>query len=188
MEYKDRSYPLFSVCGLNCGLCPRHHTEGKSKCPGCAGEGFLKVHPTCGVLSCAQRKDVEYCFLCEEYPCGKYDGADLSDSFITHKNQLRDLDKANAMGMDAYCYELNKKVETLKYLLENCDDGRHKSFYCVAVNLLDMEDIDAVLSQIADMLKTEKDIKARTSTAACLFDEIADGKGISLKLRKKSKS
>jgi len=34
MEYKQREYPLFSACGLNCGLCPRYHTDGISKCPG----------------------------------------------------------------------------------------------------------------------------------------------------------
>jgi len=56
MEYKIRSYPQFSACGLNCGLCPRYHTSGITRCPGCAGENFLMKHPSCGVLSCSQRK------------------------------------------------------------------------------------------------------------------------------------
>ena len=97
MEYKTRQYALFSACGLNCGLCPRYHTNGKSRCPGCAGEGFSMAHPPCRVLSCSQRKGIEYCYLCDEYPCKKYDGVDLSDSFITHKNQFLDFEKANPL-------------------------------------------------------------------------------------------
>ena len=60
MENKAREYPLFSACGLNCGLCPRHHTVCSSRCPGCAGDGFSTVHPTCGLLSIQ-----EICASCE---------------------------------------------------------------------------------------------------------------------------
>ena len=71
IEYK-RKYPLFSACGLNCGLNPRFYTKGDSKCPGCGGENFSAKHPPCGVLSCSQRNLIEYCYLCNEYPCKKY--------------------------------------------------------------------------------------------------------------------
>lgn len=47
MEYKQREYPMFSACGLNGGLCPRHQMDGTSKCPGCSGKEFLTKHPTC---------------------------------------------------------------------------------------------------------------------------------------------
>lgn len=122
-----RSYPLFSACGLNCGLCPQYHTSGKSKCPGCAGKDFLASHPPCGVLSCCQRYGHEYCFQCKEYPCQKYNGVDRTDSFITHKNQFRDLDKAKN-NINAYQAELDEKVAILQELLTNYNDGRRKSF------------------------------------------------------------
>lgn len=35
-EYR-RSEPLFSQCGLNCGLCPMYHIREESHCPGCGG-------------------------------------------------------------------------------------------------------------------------------------------------------
>lgn len=35
METMKRGAPGFSLCGLNCGLCPRFNTEAKSKCLGC---------------------------------------------------------------------------------------------------------------------------------------------------------
>ena len=185
MEYQIRENPLFSVCGLNCGLCPRYHTDGSSKCPGCAGEGFSLKHPSCGVLSCCQRKNVECCLLCEEYPCKKYDGADMFDSFITHKNQLRDMEKAIGVGLNAYETELNEKIGLLIKLLKNYDDGRRKGFFCLAVNLLDLHDIKAIMEQLDNASATDVSKKSKAANAAFLFEELADEKGISLKLRKK---
>ena len=185
MEYKTRTYPLFSVCGLNCGLCPRFHTIGKSRCPGCAGEGFSDVHPACGVLSCCQRKNMEYCFLCNEYPCKKYDGADQTDSFITHKNQLRDMGKAKQTGMEAYQTELDEKVRILEELLKCCDDGRRKGFYCLAVNLLDLRDVKSVMRQFYETVDAETPVKESAAIAVRLLNAVAEQQSVTLKLRKK---
>lgn len=187
MEYQQRDYPLFSACGLNCGLCPRYQMDGASKCPGCSGEGFLTKHPKCGVLSCAQRKGLEYCFQCDEYPCKKYEGADASDSFITHKNQLRDNEKAKRIGMEAYRSELDEKISVLEKLLVNYDDGRRKSFFCVAVNLLEMADITDIMARIESETRTDDSVKEKATTAVRLLQDAADRQGISLKLRKKTK-
>ena len=184
MNYKTRNYPLFAVCGLNCGLCPRYYTTGTSKCPGCAGEGFSEVHPTCGILSCCQRKGLEYCFECDEFPCKKYDGEGVKDSFITHRNQFIDMDKAKRIGIEVYKTELNEKVGFLQELLKNYDDGRRKSFFCLAVNLLELSDIKAIMEQIAAEAALDSPIKARTAAAVHLFEEMATQRGISLKLRK----
>ena len=184
MEYKTRKYPLFSACGLNCGLCPRYHTYGTSRCPGCAGEGFSEVHPPCGVLSCCQRKGLEYCFDCDEYPCKKYDGAELTDSFITHKNQLRDIDKAKQIGMEAYEAELNTKIRILDDLLKNYNDGRRKGFFCLAVNLLDLADVGLVMKKLGSELELQAPIKEKAAAAVRLFQTKADEKGIVLRLRK----
>ena len=188
MENYRRQYPLFSACGLNCGLCPRYHTDGKSRCPGCAGEGFSTVHPSCGVLSCCRRKNVEYCFLCGDYPCKKYDGADLSDSFITHKNQLCDLDKAKRIGMVAYEIELDEKVRALGELLNNYDDGRRKSLYCVAVNLLDLPDVKAIMKQLNGECEPEMPVKSKAAVAVRLIEGMAEKRAVSLQLRKKAKA
>lgn len=187
MEYQTRTYPLFSACGLNCGLCPRFHTDGASKCPGCAGEGFLTKHPTCGILSCCGRKEIEYCCLCQEYSCKKYDKADEFDSFITHKNQLRDLEKMRKIGLEAYIAELNDKVRMLEKLLEHYDDGRRKSFFCTAVNLLSLQDIHSIMKQAADSVGPDIPRKEKCAAAIRLFEKAAEEQGILLKLRKKEK-
>ena len=184
MEYTQRKYPQFSACGLNCGLCPRYHTSGTSKCPGCSGDGFLAKHPKCGVLSCCQHKNLEYCYQCDVFPCKKYDGADQSDSFISHLNQFEDLKKAKNIGIGAYSKELNEKVTILETLLANYDDGRRKSFFCIAVNLLELQDVKRILKQIELEVLPEQSIKERAAIAVRLFQAIADKQGISLSLRK----
>lgn len=187
MEYKQRQYALFSACGLNCGLCPRYHTDGTSKCPGCGGENFSLKHPACGVLSCCQRHGVEYCCMCCEYPCKKFEGSDNTDSFITHRNQLTDLNKAKNIGLNAYEAELNIKVELLNSLLTDFDDGRRKSFFCTAVNLLDLQDLKNIVEQINDEIKPGSTLKEKSATASRLLQALAEKRGISLQLRKKNK-
>ena len=184
MEYKTRSYPLFSACGLNCGLCPRFYTIGSSRCPGCAAEGFSDVHPSCGILSCCQRKGIEYCFECEEFPCGKHDKRGMADSFITHRNFLSNMEKAKRIGMDDYRAELDAKVKMLEELLEGYNDGRRKNFFCLAVNLLDLQDICCVMSRLADTIAPDAPLKEKAAAAVRLFEEIADIRGVYLKLRK----
>jgi hypothetical protein len=184
MEYKTRKHSLFSACGLNCGLCPRFYTDGDSRCPGCAGVGFSSVHPSCGILSCCQRKNIEYCFLCEEFPCKKYDGVDLSDSFITHKNQLRDLEKAKKIGIEAYITELDEKVAVLKELLAKYNDGRKKSFFCLAVNLFELQDIKIIMKRIAEDVEPDSSLNEKAAMVARFFEEMAEKRGMSLQLRK----
>lgn len=188
LAYQQRNYPLFSACGLNCGLCPRYQMTGASKCPGCCGENFLSKHPKCGVLSCSQRKEIEYCYQCADFPCKKYDGADQADSFITHLNQFKDMNKARALGIDTYKAELDEKISLLENLLADYDDGRRKGFLCLAVNLLALADVKKVAEQLELEVRPEQPVQARAATAACLFQAMAEQRGIVLKLRKKSKT
>ncbi|NCB50602.1 MAG: DUF3795 domain-containing protein [Clostridia bacterium] len=185
MVYRQRKYPLFSACGLNCGLCPRYHMNGASRCPGCAGENFSEKHPSCGVLSCSQRHGVECCCICAEFPCERYGGADLADSFITHKNQLRDLGKAKGIGLAAYKTELNNKVGLLENLLANYDDGRRKSFFCIAVNLLEINDIEFAMEQTMNSTDQNDPVKEKAAVAVRIFQETAEKRNVVLKLRKK---
>jgi len=179
-----RKYPQFSACGLNCGLCPRYYTDGDSRCPGCGGENFTKLHCSCSVLPCNQRKGLEYCYLCNEFPCKKYDKWD-KDSFITHQNMMKDFKKAKTIGLNAYKKELNEKIKILEDLLANYNDGRRKSFYCLAVNLLELADIKSVLKQIRKATTLDDlTLKEKSVIAVELFEAAAKDRNVVLKLRR----
>lgn len=90
MKLKDfiRDNLWFSLCGLNCGLCPM---KLDSYCPGCGGgEG----NQSCKIAKCSiQHGKIEYCNQCQEY-----------DIFITHRNWKQDFEKMKGMGVEAYNY------------------------------------------------------------------------------------
>ena len=91
MEEFKRKNPLFSLCGLNCGLCTMRLG---GHCPGC-GQG----NRPCKAARCAMGRNVKYCFECPDYPCDIYGHADEYDSFITHLNQKADMQKAKEIGI-----------------------------------------------------------------------------------------
>ncbi len=145
-EYR-RDYPAFALCGLNCGLCPRFHTTGASRCPGCGGPGFHLQHPTCAVVTCARSHGVaEFCFECPEYPCDRYTRPNVRDSFISYRHAGADLARA-AGDLEAYRRDLDEKVALLRVILRDFDDGRRKGFYCLAVNLLPLEDVRTIVEE-----------------------------------------
>jgi hypothetical protein len=185
MEEYKREYPLFALCGLNCGLCPRFHTEGSSRCPGCGGKDFHLKHPACAVITCNKKNDNgEYCFQCSLFPCNRYKEASKVDSFISYRNVLADFIKAKKAGVAACKSELNEKVKILEYLIANYDDGRKKGFYCIGVNLLDLSDLKEIMKEEKKVKNESIDTKEKIKSIVDLFNSIAEGKKIELKLRK----
>ncbi len=176
-----RSDILFSLCGLNCGLCSMHIG---GYCPGCGGgEG----NQSCKIARCSlQNGKPEYCSLCRRFPCEKYEEIDKFDSFITYFNQKRDLKKRDEIGTEEYQKEQKEKIEMLEWLLQNYNDGRKKSFFCLAVNLLELEDLREVKHQIRQDAGMEKlSLKEKAACVKKLLEAKADERQIVLKLRKK---
>jgi len=93
------------------------------------------------------------------------------------------MEKAASIGIGAYKAELDKKTHLLKRLLADYDDGRRKSFYCTAVNLLDFQDVRSVMDQV-EAIGMDTDLKNKAKAAAAAFEEMAAKRGISLKLRR----
>lgn len=186
MSDYQRVYPMFSLCGLNCGLCPRYQTKGDSKCPGCGGKDFALKHPSCKVINCSKKHgQFEYCFQCPSYPCEKYNAEYTVDSFITYANVQKDMNKARKDGLENYQAELNAKIIILESLLEHYNDGRKKNYYCIAVNLLDLVTLQYIMKQINETIAT-KDIslKDKIEQVTTLFEAQAAASGIEIKLRK----
>jgi hypothetical protein len=181
MKGFHRQNQLFSLCGLNCGLCPMFLNKN---CPGCGGG---TGNQSCKIARCSmEHGGVEYCFQCQEYPCEKYEHIDDHDSFITHRNQKADLEKARQSGMEAYNAEQAEKTKILDILLSGYNDGRKKTLFCMAVNLLDLQELREVLRQIdnkSDMRTLM--LKEKSAFATGLIQNAAAKKNIDLKMRKK---
>jgi len=94
------------------------------------------------------------------------------------------MEKAKRIGLSAYEAELNERVKMLEMLIESYNDGRKKSFYCLATNLLELPDIKTVIGRIEKEIKPDMSSKEKAAIATKLFNEMAELRGVSLKLRK----
>lgn len=182
MKDFSRNDLSLSLCGLNCKLCPM---QLGGYCPGCGGGAG---NQPCAIARCSLQHDhVQYCFLCSEYPCSNYAGAEDYDSFITHQHQLGDIQRASEIGIDAYNQEQQRKFEILQSLLAEFNDGRKKTFYCVAVNLLPLGQLEGIMKQITNNPSLKAlPLKDQVAKVVALFEEEASREGLVLKLRKKA--
>lgn len=174
-----REYPLFSLCGLSCGLCTMHIG---GYCPGCGGGDG---NQSCSIARCSVEHGVVFCSLCAEYPCAKYDGIDEYDSFISTQNMRENLDRVKEIGLAPYKAELDEKIMMLHTLLEQYNDGRHKSPFCTAVNLLKLDSLRHIMKQCKAEVTTDMTMKERAALVTAKLNLAADMQGISLKMRKK---
>lgn len=179
MKGFERENTLFSLCGLNCGLCTMRLG---GYCGGC-GNG----NQSCKIARCSlAHGGIQYCYECKEYPCERYQQVDEADSFITHQRRKEDLERARSIGIEQYNAEQREKMELLSRLLSQYNDGRRKTFYCVAVNLLELSELREAEEQIrSNEGLSALPLKEQCAYVAGVLQAIADRRGVTLKLRKK---
>ena len=171
MKGFTRDNPYFSLCGLNCKLCSMNIS---GHCSGC---GF--GNQSCPIARCSlEHGNHEYCFLCTKYPCERYAHIDEADSFITHMNQKSDLEKMQRIGEEVYNAEQVEKRQILDRLLAEYNDGRKKTLFCLAVNLMPLEDLRAAFAN--------DDLQLPIQDRAKLMEKrLKEKSSIDLKLRRK---
>ena len=180
MKGFTRGETRFSLCGLNCTLCSMHLG---GYCPGCGGGAG---NQSCAIARCSlEHGGVQFCWECPEYPCPRYEGFDDGDSFVSHHNRQQDIAQARELGLETYLARLEEKRTIPDTLLAHYNDGRRKTFFCTAVYLLPLEDLRRVMAALAGRPEAEEQpVRERSLAAAGLLQEAAEGRGLSLKLRK----
>jgi len=195
-ERPTKIYPTIGCCGLDCGLCPRYYTIGSSRCPGCCGPDFFNRHPSCSYITCCvKKKNLEVCAQCDEFPCPKFEswlvGGGEYDSFLTHKKAYPNLNFIRKYGIEKFIEQQRKRIRLLETMIENFDDGRSRSFYCIAATLLPITDLEASLNKTEQKIKADNigsdDIKTKSKILKGFLNNFATKEGIELKLRKKAK-
>ena len=181
MKGFTRSNQCLSLCGLNCKLCPMNLAR---HCSGCGVD-----NQSCKIARCSiEHEKIEYCFQCDSFPCDQYAHIDDFDSFITHQNQMNDIEKAQRIGLPAYNAEQKEKRKILDFFLANYNDGRRKKLFCIAVNLLEVNEIENILQTV----KSDKEFQGLSKKEQAFIitkqlQDIAANKGIELKLKLRKK-
>jgi hypothetical protein len=183
-------YPTIGVCGLDCGLCPRYYTLGQSRCPGCGGPDFFNKHPSCSFITCCvKKKNLEVCAECSDFPCPKfksneeYQQLKESSSYPSSKKVMPNLNFIKEYGIEKFVTQQKERIKLLEAMIKNFDDGRSKSFFCKAANLLDLIDLRSSLDKATQKIKTDKvkqsDAKNKALILKANLKEIALKKGVS---------
>ena len=196
VEHPVKKYPTLGCCGLDCGLCPRYYTVGASRCPGCCGPDFFNKHPSCSYITCCvKKKGLEVCAQCDEFPCSKFaswlDKTMIEDSFLTHQKIEPNLYFIREQGLEKFLKQQKKRIALLERMLKDFDDGRSKSFYCIAATLLPVVELESLLGEAGRKLKADKikdgDTVTKTIILRQLLNDFAAKGGVELKLRSKNR-
>jgi hypothetical protein len=189
-EYPLKKYPIVGACGLNCGLCPRYHTEGTSKCPGCGGPDFGQKHPSCGFITCCvKQRNLETCAQCADWAdCERVAknlaAAKHSDSFISYRPLADNFAFIRENGIEEFVRREMEKQELLNYLIDNYYEGRSKGFYCISCQLVPLEKLKEALADAGAKMTADIDIKEKARLVRAAINNLADALKINLKLRK----
>ena len=180
-------YPEIGICGLSCRLCPRYHTESKSRCGGCKSE--FRMSAGCPFITCAvKNKGVEFCWQCKENEtCEKWrkhrEFSKRVDSFICYQKLEDNITFIQKNGVYEFEKIQKKREDLLKEMLHEFNEGRAKSYYCIAATVLEIEELEEALN------KAKKDsfgleAKERSKIFHSILDKIAKRKNYYLKLRR----
>lgn len=182
-----KKHNTVGCCGIDCGLCPRFHAGGISACPGCGGMNFRDKHPSCGFLTCCTiKRGMEVCSDCTDYPCSRFDSERKGfDSFVTHKKVFVNLDLIKAYGIGYFINQQKSRMNILEYFLDNYDDGRSKSYFCLVCALLPVDSLQEAQRSMIDngyaLTLKEKNIRLKE-----ILQIIAENLKIDLKLNNKT--
>jgi len=180
-------YKEIGVCGLSCLLCPTYNTEAVSKCGGCKSETRMAVG--CLFITCAvKRKGIEFCGDCEESAnCEKWkrhrDTGKQHDSFKCYQKLEDDVHFIQENGVKKF-EELQKlREQLLVQMLKEFNEGRSKSYYCIAATVLEIEELE----QAIDRTRKESidlDMRSKSKVMHSMLDAIAVKNNYYLKLRR----
>ena len=107
------------------------------------------------------------------------------DLVISHLRRAADLEKLREIGPEAYGAEQRERQALLLALLDRHEEGRRKTLFRQAVNLLDLSILRPILTELdaAEGLSRRE----RADLAERRFRAAAEQAGISLYLRRKAK-
>jgi hypothetical protein len=180
-------YPEIGVCGLSCRLCPTYHTESASRCSGCKSESRIGVG--CPFITCAvKKKSIEFCWDCEESTaCDKWkkhrDAGKQHDSFKCYQKLEYDIHYIQEYGVEKFEVVQKQREQLLTHMLNEFNEGRSKSYYCIAATVLEIEEMKEAIYK-ARKGSTGLDKKAKSKFMHSLLDAYAKKNNYCLKLRK----
>jgi len=175
------------ICGLSCRLCPMFHTNTENRCAGCKSSARIAVG--CPFITCAvKKKGIEFCWQCKESnTCQKWkkhrEVGKEHDSFKSYQKLEDDILFISQHGVREYEKQQKIREQLLVEMLNEYNDGRSKSYYCIAATVLKIDELQEVLQNAKEQTK-DMVIKQKAKALHSFLERVANEKGYLLKLRK----
>src|SRR4030067_1694580 len=180
-------YVEVGVCGLSCRLCPMYHMQTEMRCAGCKSAARMAVG--CPFITCAvKKKGIEFCWQCTESDtCERWkkhrEAGRKQDSFKCYQKLENDITLIREHGMEEFEKQQKIREQFLKEMLRNFNDGRSKSYYCIAATVLKIEELQGALSK-AENKSEGLQPKERAKIMHSILESISKEKSYLLKLRR----
>jgi len=142
----------------------------------------------CPFITCAlKKKGIEFCWDCEENEtCEKWtkhkEAAKKADSFKCYQKLEEDIAFIRNNGVNVFEKMQKKRELLLQEMLREFNEGRSKSFYCIAATVLEPGELEEALTK-AHKDSRGLEIKERSKVLHFILDEIAKQRNYYLKLR-----
>ena len=143
----------------------------------------------CPFITCAvKNKGVEFCWQCKENEtCEKWrkhrEFSKRVDSFICYQKLEDNITFIQKNGVHEFEKIQKKREDLLKEMLHEFNEGRSKSYYCIAATALEIEELEEELTKAKkDSIGLE--IKGKSKVLHSILDKIAERKNYYLKLRR----
>ncbi len=143
----------------------------------------------CPFITCAiKKKGVEFCWECTEHKtCDKWkkhrEAGRKSDSFKCYQTLDQDILFIQESGISEFERVQKQRERLLKEMLTHFNEGRSRSYYCIAATVLDVEELREVLTR-AQKESEGFDVRGKSEVLHAILDDVAERKRYRLKLRK----
>jgi len=144
-------HPEIGVCGLSCRLCPSYHKDAQSRCAGCKIEERMAAGRP--LITCAvKKKALEFCWECpENEPChkwGKHRQFSRSpDTFKCYQKLENNIAFIRENGVAEFARLQKIREELLRDSLLRFNEGRSKTYYCIAATVLEIDELKEALAK-----------------------------------------
>jgi hypothetical protein len=130
----------------------------------------------------------EFCWQCKENEtCEKWrkhkEFGKRVDSFICYQKLENNIVFIQKNGVNEFKKVHKIRENLLKEMLQEFNEGRSKSYYCVAATVLEIEELEGALTKAKeDSIGLE--IKGKSKVLHSILDKIAERKNYYIKLRR----
>jgi hypothetical protein len=175
-------HPEVGICGLSCRLCPRYSTGCR-----CRSREHKEVR-WCPFIPCAEGKCVEFCWNCKENnSCARWRrkrafGRD-HDSFKCYQKLEDDIAFVRENGLCTFIEVLNRRGWLLDEMLKEFDEGKSRSFYCIAATVFGLQELEDAIKRSQE-ISSGLDVKVKSEALRSILEETAKRKNYLLKPRK----